>query len=577
MMIGDRVRDLLRVSIKDAGFAAPREIPMEVPPADVEAHYASPVALSLAKPAGKAPRAVAEAIAEALRARIAADSSLPVASVELAGPGFINLTLGRSVLAAETVKAAEAGDSWGSFDELAGKRVLCEYSCPNPFKPLHVAHLMANSIGEALSRLYENAGAEVIRVTYGGDIGLHVAKAIWGMEQASAGAPKDGVPLSDRVRFVGAAYAAGAAAYDEKPEAKTVIDDLNARIFASKMSAEEKSWYDRGRAWSIEHFNDVYAAIGSHFDAEVWEREIEKRGKETVLANVGTVFEESEGAIVFRGERVGLHTRVFITAKGLPTYEAKDIGWALEKEDRWHPDLAVLETGAEQTQYFQVVQAALAEIAPAIPPKTLHVTHGLMRLADGKISSRKGNTMIALDLLEAAREKVREVLAEREVPVENAAAVANAVAVAAIKYQILKQSPGKDIVFDLDAATALDGDSGPYLQYAAVRASTLVKKAEEAGVVASTMPPVGEFASDLEMAIARLPEILRRAYRERAPQLVATHLVSLAAAFNRWYDTARVVGEEPKTAGWRLTVATAAQNAVSSGLATLGIAVPARM
>lgn len=569
-MIVDQVREAIAKAIAAAGFPVPENVPVDVPPAGVGGHFASPVALALSKVVGKAPKEVAEAIVAALpRGELVAEASV-------AGPGFVNVALAPSVIVAEVAKAAAAGSAWGSFDELAGKRVLVEYSCPNPFKPLHVGHLMANAIGESLSRLYAAAGADVVRVTYGGDIGLHVAKTIWAMAR-SADVLAPGASVAERTRFVGACYAAGSTAYEEDVTAKEPIDDLNRRIFAGQMTPDEQAWYDRGRGWSIEHFHDVYAAIGSRFDAEVWEREVEARGKEIVLANVGKVFEESQGAVVYKGEKVGLHTRVFVTSKGLPAYEAKEVGWAFEKEDRWHPDALVLETGAEQTQYFKVVQAALAEIAPEIPAKTSHVTHGLMRLADGKISSRKGTGMTALDLLELARERAASVLEGRELGDAERGEIANAVAVAAIKYQILKQVPGKEVVFDVDAATAIEGDSGPYIQYAAVRAASLVRKAREAGVEARAELPAGEALGELELAVARLPEVVRRSYRDRAPQVLANYLVALASAFNGWYDRARIVGEAPEIASWRLAVAESARAALAAGLDALGIAVPEKM
>jgi arginyl-tRNA synthetase len=576
MTVAEDILGILRRALAAAGVPD-AEPALDKPSAPEHGHFASAACLAAGKKLGKNPKELAELVAAAVRDDV--EFAAHLAAVETAGPGFLNFKVAPARLAAELATILAAGETYGAFDDLAGKRALVEYSCPNPFKPLHIGHIMANAIGEALSRLYERAGAKVTRVTYGGDVGLHVAKAVWGMEQIADEAPADDAPTADKVRFVGRAYALGSTAYEgEDQDAKSRIADINARVFAGQLTDAEKGWYERGREWSIAHFHEVYAAIGSRFDDEVWEREVEARGKKVVMDNLGKVFEESEGAVVYRGEKVGLHTRVFVTSKGLPAYEAKEIGWAFEKEDRYHPDFLVLETGAEQTQYFRVVQAALAEIAPEIPAKTSHVTHGMMRLAEGKLSSRKGNAMIALDLLEAAREKAREVLAGRGFAVEDEAAVANAVGVAAIKYQILKQSPGKDIVFDLDQATSLTGESGPYLQYAAIRARSVAAKAREAGIApAPSAETSAADAEPIEALLARTPEAYRRAFRERAPQHLAQHLLELASAWNGFYERRAIVSAESPAAAHRLAVAEATFAALAGGLDTLGIALPARM
>ncbi len=385
------------------------------------------------------------------------------------------------------------------------------------------------------------------------------------------------VAHDDEVIVVGSQAILGSFDEDDLPEPAHA--SIEADVFFANDPGLLKADTVDGVLGEDSHFHEMYEAIGSRFDAEVWEREVEARGKQIVTDNLGKVFEESEGAVVYKGEKVGLHTRVFLTSKGLPAYEAKEIGWAFEKEDRYHPDLAVLVTASEQLAYFKVVQAALAEIAPEIPAKTSHVTHGMMRLADGKISSRKGNAMTALDLLEAAREKAREVIGGRGFSPEEEVSVANSVAVAAIKYQILKQSPGKDIVFDLEQATSLVGESGPYIQYAATRARSVAAKAKEAGIVAA--PDAAVSAADaepIEALLARTPEAYRRAFRERAPQHLAQHLLELSSAWNGFYERRSVVSAEtPSAAAHRLAVAEATFAVISSGLDTLGIPLPARM
>jgi arginyl-tRNA synthetase len=577
MTVAEDILEILKRALAAAGVSDV-EPALDKPSAPEHGDYASAVCLAAGKKLGKNPKELAELVAVALRDEVSFGNVL--ASVETAGPGFLNFKVAPARLVGELAAILGAGERYGAFDDLAGKRALVEYSCPNQFKPLHVGHLMSNAIGETLSRLYERAGATVIRVTYGGDVGRHVARAVWGMEQLAGEAPDDGAPVPAKVRFVGRAYAHGAQADEsEDPDAKARIADVNARIFAGQMTESERTWYERGRDWSVAHFHEMFAALGSRFDDESWESGSAGRGKEVVLANVGTVFEESEGAIVYKGEKVGLHTRVFVTSQGLPAYEAKDIGWALIKDERHRPDAEIVVTASEQTQYFRVMLAALAEIDPAVAAKIAHVSHGMMRFADGKFSSRKGNAPVALDLLEAARDKAREVLASRGFTPEEEIAIANAVGVAAIKYQILKQSPGKDIVFDLDQATSLTGESGPYIQYAAIRARSVAAKAREAGIVPAPAAAISAAdAEPVEALLARAPEAYRRAFRERAPQHVAQLMLEVAGAWNGFYERRQIVSADSvEAAGHRLAVAEATFAVLAGGLDALGIALPPKM
>ena len=350
----------------------------------------------------------------------------------VAGPGFINIKLSAEAIRAQVARAVDEGEKWGRGTEQDGRRIIVEYSCPNPFKEMHIGHLMSTVIGEAVSRVIENSGATIARDSYGGDVGPHVAKALWALR-------RDGVTDVADASEVDKAYAHGSKAYEASEEAKAEIDALNVEVYKGE-DPELMNLWRKSREVCLEAFRELYAVLGTKFDYFFFESDTAAIGTEKVKEALSRgVFAESDGAVIYEGEKKGLHTLVFLTGRGTPTYEAKEIGLAFYKEERWPSDVSYILTAAEQIGHFMVVKAALEDIAPALGRKTHHIPHGFMRLTTGKMSSREGNTVTARGLLAEVIEKARE---KNEDPI-----VAEQVAVAAIKYMILRQAAGGDIIF----------------------------------------------------------------------------------------------------------------------------------
>jgi arginyl-tRNA synthetase len=572
----DRIREAVAAKLAALG-AAGASFAVERPADMAHGDYAVNAALAAAKVLEKNPRALAEELAEDLRSALG-DS---VAKVEVAGPGFINVTVARGAIATDIERAAHEGADWGRAPE-NGKRVMIEYGNPNSFKEMHIGHLMSAIEGEALSRIIGNAGATVIRDTFGGDVGPHVAKALWALRTKGAtdiASPKE----------LGDAYIHGSNAYEESEEAHKEIDELNTRIYEVVGAADDAaaeaalseddrallSLWRKGREVSMEEFRRLWKILGTRFDYEFFDSDTTKGGIDAVMDGVEKgIFEKSEGAVVYKGEKKGLHTLVFITSRGTPTYETKDIGLAFLKEERARTDEVIIVTAVEQIGHFEVVLAALEEVAPLLAAKTKHVPHGLLRLATGKMSSRKGNIITADELL---KDVIARALEKNPDPV-----VAEQVGVAAVKYSILKSAAGSDIVFNPEQALSLEGDSGPYLQYALVRARSVLEKAgiaaegageEEARGSAARQLPPEPFA--IERLIARFPETAARAARERAPHHVAQYLTQLAGAWNSFYANERIIGGDYEA--YKLALARAFVQAMKNGLALLGIPAPEKM
>lgn len=556
METAQKIRESLARALGEMGIAlAPSDMPLEFPAELAHGDYASGVALAKAKETGMNPRALAEKLVASM------GSVEGVAKIGVAGPGFINFTLTPAVFA-RAIEAACA-ENWGDGEAEAGERIVFEYTDPNPFKAFHIGHLMSNAIGESLSRLAEAQGAKVVRANYQGDVGVHVACAIWGMRAL-------GITPESADEF-GRAYAAGATAYKAEPAAKAEIDIINRKLY-DRSDADLSQMYDVGRRASLAAFERVYAILGTKFDRYYFESETGPIGKEIVLSHP-EIFPESDGARIFKGEEHGLHTRVFLNAKGLPTYEAKELGLEKMKQDEY-PDAAafVIVTANEVSDYFRVVKRAMEIVYPDIAKKLMHIAHGMMKLPSGKMSSRTGDVItgesLLHDLAEAALVRAKESRAD------DAQELARDVAVGAIKFQILKQATAKDIIFDEKQALSLEGDSGPYLQYAYARTRAIARKAAEASVAAKA--DAAAEPNDVSRLIARFPAVAARAAREHAPHHVAQFLLEIAGAFNSWYAREQILDGTP-AAAHKLALTLAAGNTIREGLFLLGIPAPEKM
>jgi len=542
-------------------------------PADLShGDYACNVAMVAANKAGTNPRELAEKIATEIRSV----QHWVLDKVEVAGPGFINFTLSRNFFR-QSVEDILNAENFGSNDTLSGRRVMIEYTDPNPFKQFHIGHLMTNAIGESLARIYEANGATAIRANYQGDVGMHVAKAIYGIQQLG-GMPEDTETLSVRTKFLGTAYVTGAKAYEEDENAKDPIHVINKAVYEEN-DTDINTTYTLGRAWSLEHFEELYAILGTKFKHYFFEGEVWQDGVTLVNEYLKKgIFEKSQGAIVYKGEQDGFHTRVFINQQGLPTYEAKDIGLIKQKLEREpNIDTSIIITGNEQTEYMKVVTAAAKHIWPEKSGTWQHVTHGMMTGPNGKkMSSRTGEVITGESLLSEVQEVAREKITEAGKVVEVTDELVEKISVAAIKYMILKQDSTKNIVFDLEQALSFEGDSGPYLQYTYARAQSVLAK----GVTENLIPSfekIPEENTDLERLMYRFPEVVELSLTDYAPHHITQYLIELAREFNSFYGNTKLVDTENEFSPYRLAMTTAAGTIIKNGLGILGIQVAERM
>jgi arginyl-tRNA synthetase len=483
--------------------------------------------------------------------------------IEVAGPGFINFWLKDDVLVGNLIHIGKQEVEYGKSDLMTGQKIMFEYAHPNTHKAFHIGHLRNITTGETLSRLYEWAGAKVLRVNYQGDIGLHIAKAIWGIKKIGFSDPKD---VKSRAEFLGKAYAVGASAYEEDETAKVEIGKLNAAIYDNSDS-ELTSLYRETRKWSLDYFDSIYKRVYTKFDRLYFESEVAESGKKIALkALKDGILEKSEGAIIFPGSKYGLHDRVFISSKGVPTYEAKDLGLAKLQFGEYDPDKLIHTVGPEQTGYFKVVFKALELILPETQGREFHIPYGWVRLREGKMSSRTGNVILGEDIVDKAKEDIK-----KEFKTDDK--TAEIIAVGAVKYSFLKTGLNQDIAFDLKESISLEGNSGPYVQYTIARINSVLAKAGKNTTIKEG--PLSSEEYEILRFLFRFQDIIASAAKSYSPNLLCNYLYDLAQKFNTFYNAERIIGSDNEA--FRLKLASGTAQILKNGLQLLGIEAPERM
>jgi arginyl-tRNA synthetase len=559
----EKIVGLINKALNKLGMNA-KAVILEHPEELLHGDYSTPVALTLAKELQKKPVEVANMIVQELNQKLPPE----IKEVKVAGPGFINFYLSQDFFV-DSIKTLK--DRVSITPKKTREKVMVEYTDANPLKEFHIGHLMNNTAGEAIARLYETQGGEVKRACYQGDVGMHIAKAVWGaLKQKEENGKIDWVT----------AYPKGAKAFEADDSVKKEIEEINKKIY--NKDPELFHIYEEGKKISLEKFEEIYKKLGTKFDYYFFESEVAETGKKLVLDNLGKVFENSDGAIVFHGEKFDphLHTRVFVNSQGIPTYEAKELGLAIVKSEKYPADRYVVVTGNEITEYFKVLKTALGILHPEISEKIIHYPHGMLRLPSGKMSSRTGEVITAESLIDTISEMVFEKIKDREFDVEEKKVIAEKVAVGAIKYSILKSSAGSDIIFDFDKSISFEGDSGPYLQYSYARAKSVIRKSQELGLAISDgmTVPKDLALGNLEKKLYRFDEVVSRSADELEPHYVTNFLTEIAGDFNSYYGNNVIVDEKDLAmTAYRISLTHAFANVMKKGMEILAIPVLERM
>jgi arginyl-tRNA synthetase len=557
--------------------------------------YSSNVAMKLAGIVRKSPMEIAEKISKELEFKKPPQSPFKkgggykekdisknsetlyqIEKTEVAQPGFINFYFGQKAYQETLEKIQKQAEKFGFSDLGQGKKVMVEFGQPNTHKAITVGHLKSAVSGLSVVKLFEALGYEVIKANYFGDVGMHVAKSTWGMKQAEL--PKDFEEWSNdqKMRLVNEVYVKASLAFKDDPEVEKEIRQVNKDIY-KKQDNENWQWYQKIRDWSIEHQNSVFNKLGIDYDRQYPESEIYQEALEIVERNKGKIFEESQGAVIYNGEKDGLNNWVLLTKEGVPTYSAKDLALAHKKFDEYDLDLAVVTTSVEQSDYFKAIIKILGKIDNKFEGKYKHIPFGWLLMGGKKTSSRMGKIVKCVDIIEEARELAKEKIAvDKDYSLEQKQEIINKVSLAGLKFLILSHEFHKNINYDPDEFIKLNGFSGPFILYSYVRIKSIIEKNGQDFSWEDLDFDKIEFNKkeerELASALVVYPDVVLRAGQEISPHIICTHLYEIAQKFNSFYENCSIQkaeSEEQKKS--RLALAVGTGQVLKNGLGLLGI------
>ena len=559
---------------------------LSTPPKSEMGDFAFPC-FQKAKADGKNPAEVATELSEKLQDLFTKEemrqASL-IKEVKAFGP-YVNFFLDEAELASFVLSGIS--EDYGSHEVGKGKQLMIEFGCPNPMKVFHLGHLKNLITGESVVRMFENAGYDVVRVNYQGDVGMHISKVLWGIlhgeefgvhgsweDAAKRMKDIESLPLPERVMKVGKAYAEGATAYEDSQEAQDEMRKINEMVYEKDPVIQDV--YTMGRQWSLDYFDTIYKKLSSHFDKMYFESQTYERGVELVKQGLKDgIFKESEGAIIFPGSEHDLHDRVFINSKGYPTYEGKDMALGEMHFSDYDPYQVIHVVGKEQTGYFQVVFKALEALFPQTKGREYHLVGGYLQLkGDQKMSSRTGNVISGDALLAEVESRIHAILEEREEGHDLSEETIARITASALKYAMLKANVSEDVGFDMEESVSTTGDSGPYLLYIVARINSILEKSQttkDPKQISNFQFPVSIHEKQLLLELSRYPEVTKKAAESYDPSHIAKYTFDLAQSFNAFYANCPVLDAEEDVKQFRLQLIRSVKDVMTRGLDLLGI------
>lgn len=501
--------------------------------------------------------------------------------------GYLNLYFSASDYAARVLQEVQRSSDKYGWGAPKNQRVMVEYSQPNTLKAFHVGHLRNMILGAALANILEAAGYEIVRANYIGDFGKDVFKWLWNYLKRHNG---EEPPKKDVTRWMGDLYAEASRELEADPKGEEEIRGLFARWDAEDKDISDLYW--KTRQWSLDGFNQIYAQMSVRFDKFYYEHEMEKPGKAIVdqLIERGIAIDERPqgGPVVVKlDELLGLKDEkyrvlVLLRSDGTSLYGAWDLALAQMKFADYQLDKSIYVVDVRQSLHFQQVFKTL-EIAghEDLIKKVLHLPYEVVNLPGNVVlSSREGVVVLLEELIRQAISRTDAIVAAKnpELDASTRNAVAKQVGLAAIKYPMLARENTKIATFDWETALDFNGQAAPYIQYAHVRANSILRRAE--GATAAMSAPVHEMhKSEIELIdlISQLPETVQRAAAEYKTLHVTNLAYEMAKAFNDFYNQCPVLQAEPPVRDFRLALVTAARQALANSLAILGIEAPSLM
>ncbi len=515
--------------------------------------------------------------AATLAAKIEPDEVIE--SAVAAGP-FVNFKFQRSAMARQVLTAIQT-DAAPYGKAAASEQVVCiDFSSPNIAKPFHIGHMRSTVLGNALCRIHRHLGATVHGINHLGDWGMPFAKMMTAYMHFGNETELHKSPM----RYMFELYKR----YGKEAEANPELDKeaaLHFKALESGEDNEERRMWQLLREESLKAFQGPYARLGVTFDHITGESFFEdKMGSAMARVEKANVLEKSDGADVVWLKEQGIKNPCLLRkSDGTTLYHTRDLAAAFYREETFQPTRILYIVGGEQKLHFAQLKGVLIKMQEPVAAAVEHVPFGLVlsKGPDGKwekFASRSGNAVFLDEILDEAVAKVRGVIAEKNPDLEDADAIAEHVGVSAIVFNDLKNGRIKDVKFDWDAMLAFEGETGPYVQYACARLSSILRKVEM---------PVPDVASidfrllaDAERVLLTMMDFapaVQRAASQSEPSVVTNYTIALAGEIHSYLADHYVVGAEPAIRDARLVLVDAARRLLTTGLFLLGIKAPERM
>ena len=551
------------------------------------------VVFPLLKASRKSPEATATELGEKIVASTPEIKSFNVIK------GFLNLAIDSSFWAARFQEIVET-ENFG-MAPASGRTIMIEYSSPNTNKPLHLGHVRNNLLGYSVATILKANGHNVIKVNLVNDRGIHICKSMlaWqlyggGETPASSGMKGDHLVGKYYVEFdkhykaqVKELMAEKGISEDEAKKQAPIM--LQAQEMLRKWEAKDPEVYalwETMNGWVYEGFDVTYKAMGVDFDKVYYESQTYLLGKSLVEDGLkkGVFFRKEDNSVWIDLEADGLDQKLLLRGDGTSVYMTQDLGTALSRFEENSLDDMIYVVGNEQNYHFQVLKLVLKKLGYEWSDNIFHLSYGMVELPEGKMKSREGTVVDADDLIAdmigTAREMSDELGKLDGCSEEEAAAISEMVGLGALKYFILKVDPKKTMLFDPRESIDFNGNTGPFIQYTHARIRSILRKAEEAGIDASTYVNATLLPEEVELvkALAEYPAVVRTAGEQFAPSVIAAYAYDLAKQFNGYYHDHSILKEENEAVrSLRLKLAAEVARVIRSAMSLLGINVPERM
>ncbi len=539
---------------------------IEIPPNKDMGDYAFPC-FKLAKVFRKAPNMIAADLAESIEAKGDISKVMPMG-------GYVNFFVNKSQLATNVINdVLTQKDSYGKSKLGEGKNVVIDFSSPNIAKPFHIGHIRTTVIGNALYKIYDSQGYDVVRINHLGDYGtqfgkLIVAFKLWGDKDAVEANP---IPelLKLYIRF-----------HDEAEEKPEMEDE--ARAWFTKLEngdAEAKELWQWFRDESLKEFARVYDLLDIEFDSYNGESFYSDKmdGVIETIKEKG-LLQESQGTNVVDLEEYNMPPALITKNDGSTLYMTRDLAAAVYRKNTYNFDKCIYVVGSQQSLHFQQLFKVLELVGFEWAKDLVHVPFGMVALEEGTMSTRKGRVVFLEDVLKQAIEKTKETMLAKNPDAKNVDEIAKQVGVGAVVFQELSNSRIKDYTFSWERTLSFEGETGPYVQYTHARCCAVLRKAnEEATKDINYDLLTNEDSVEVLKTIASFNKSIVSAMSKNEPHIVTRFVLDLAQAFNKFYHDNPILVDDAEVRKARLALVEATRQTLENGLRLLGMQAPERM